>query len=40
MSAGYLNAGAAALSAYGSYSTRSAQLDYYKARPTGTLATG
>lgn len=40
MTAGYLNAGAAALSSYGSYSTRQAQLDYYKSRPTGTLATG
>lgn len=39
MSNGYLNAGAAALSTYGSYSSNSAQLDYYKARPTGTLAT-
>lgn len=40
MQAGYLNAGAAALSSYGSYSTRSAQLDFYKSRPMGTLATG
>ena len=39
MSNGYLNAGAAALSSYGSYSSRSAQLDYYKSRPMGTLAT-
>jgi len=39
MSNGYLNAGAAALSSYGSYSSRAAQLDYYKARPMGTLAT-
>lgn len=29
--AGYLNAGASALSAYGTYTTRQAQLDYYKA---------
>lgn len=39
MTAGYLNAGAAALSSYGNYSTRQAQLDYYRSRPTGTLAT-
>ncbi|SAL59690.1 hypothetical protein AWB71_03312 [Caballeronia peredens] len=30
MTAGYLNAGASALSAYGTYTSRKAQLDYYK----------